>query len=708
MGARMVRGFPQGDNPLVAPHEFRLASAPGLVVLAFPLDRGAALILSLLAAFAVLIAGGVTARAAREPRLRTWLGASGAILGCALGIVAAAPVLLGGAQPALRLPWSLPLASFSLAIDPLSAWFLLPTFGISALAAVYGAGYEQRAHGRSSGSGSSWLWFNLFVASMAMVVVARNGVLFLMAWEMMTIASYFLVTLHGERAEARRAGRIYLIAAHAGTAFLLVLFLLLGTRGTLDFDSFGPAGARTAASAGAIFLLAVVGFGVKAGFIPFHVWLPEAHPAAPTHASAVMSGVMIKLGIYGLLRTLTFLGEPPLWWGWTLIVVGLVSGVLGVLYALAQHELKRLLAYHSVENIGIIAMGLGLGLIGAARHSTILFALGFGAALLHVLNHAMFKALLFFGAGSVIRAAGTGEIEHLGGLLKRMPTTGAAFLVGAVAISGLPPLNGFVSEFLLFLGSFSAVGGADKLSVGVAGVALIAGLALIGGLAAACFAKAFGVVFLGEPRAPRTEEVREAGILLRVPMLALAAGCVAIGLLSPVLLPVLARVLPAIGGIAPGSAAPDLLSAQAGLRGVTLVGVLLLGLLLLLATLRSTVLRRRSVRAAVTWDCGYAKPTPRLQYTASSFAQPILDLFAPMLGTRVSSVNPRGIFPSAASLETSTPDSFRERIFRPIFVEVDRVLARFRRIQEGRVQVYVLYIALTLLALLAYQFAWNR
>jgi hydrogenase-4 component B len=654
----------------------------------------------------ILAASGIAAWAAGGWRLKTWIGASGAVLGCAVGIAASAPVLLGGASPSLRLPWDLPLATFSVAIDSLSSFFLLPVFSISALAAIYGAGYDRPSPEHPRPSGFSWLWFNLLVASMAMVLVSRNGILFLMAWELMTIASYFLVTTHDERAEVRRAGRIYLIAAHAGTACLLVLFLLLGTHGTLDFDAFGPSGARTAAGTGAIFLLAVAGFGVKAGFIPLHVWLPEAHPAAPTHVSAVLSGVMIKLGIYGILRTITYLGEPPLWWGWVLLVVGLVSGVLGVLYALAQHELKRLLAYHSVENIGIIAMGMGLGLIGAARHSPILFALGFGAALLHVVNHAIFKALLFFGAGSAIQGAGTGEIEHLGGLLKRMPTTGTTFLTGAVAISGLPPLNGFVSEFLLLLGAFAAVGG-DKLPVGIAGVALIAGMALIGGLAAACFAKAFGIVFLGEPRTAEANEAREAAALMRLPMVVLALACVGIGLASPWLLPIVARVLPLIGALSPDASGPGLMAARPALLGVTLVGSLFLVVLCLLAALRTSLLRRRPVRAAVTWDCGYARPTPRLQYTASSFAQPILDLFAPMLGTRVSSVNPRGIFPSAASLETSTPDSIRERVFRPIFVEIDRLLARFRRIQEGRVQVYVLYIALTLLALLAYQFARN-
>ncbi len=279
------------------------------------LDRGSLLIFWFLAAIVLLAAGGIAAWAASGWRLKTWLGASGTVLGCAIGIASAAPVLLGGAPTSLRVPWSLPLASFTVAIDPLSAFFLLPTFGISALAAIYGAGYEKPSEGHARAPGSSWLWFNLLVASMAMVLVSRNGVLFLMAWELMTIASFLLVATHDEKVEVRRAGRIYLIAAHAGTACLLVLFLLLGSNGTLDFDAFGAAGSRAAAGAGAIFLLAVVGFGVKAGFIPLHVWLPEAHPAAPTHLSAVMSGIMIKLGIYGLLRTISYLGEPPLWWG---------------------------------------------------------------------------------------------------------------------------------------------------------------------------------------------------------------------------------------------------------------------------------------------------------------------------------------------------------------------------------------------------------
>jgi len=288
-----------------------------------------------------------------------------------------------------------------------------------------------------------------------LVVVARNGVLFLMSWELMSLASFFLVTLEDEKESVRRAGWIYLIAMHLGTAFLLAMFLLLGQNAaSLDFERLSTA----AAPSGVFFLLAVIGFGTKAGFIPMHVWLPEAHPAAPSHVSAVMSGVMIKTGIYGLLRILTLLGPPAAWWGWTLVAIGIVSGILGVLYALAQHDLKRLLAYHSVENIGIIALGLGIGVLGISYSNPMMAALGFTGGLLHVVNHALFKSLLFLGAGSVLHATGTGELDRLGGLLKRMPVTGTTFLIGAVAISGLPPLNGFVSEFLIYLGVIAGLG----------------------------------------------------------------------------------------------------------------------------------------------------------------------------------------------------------------------------------------------------------
>jgi hydrogenase-4 component B len=377
-----------------------------------------------------------------------------------------------------------------------------------------------------------------------------------------------------------------------------------------------------------------------------------------------------------------------------------------VLYALAQHELKRLLAYHSIENIGIIACGMGLGLLGVAYGTPFLIVLGFSGALLHVLNHAVFKGLLFLGAGSVLHGAGSGEIEHLGGLLRRMPWTGAAFLTGALAISGLPPLNGFVSEFLIYLGSFQAAAAAPP-DVALAGMLLIAGLALIGGLAAACFVKAFGVAFLGEPRGEAARAAHESGPLLRAPMAVLAFACLAIGLGAPWLLRLLLPAIPYAAPLPPLALGAELDTATAILRRVASGGALLILLALAAAAVRRALLARRGVTRSGTWDCGYAAPTARMQYTASSFAQPILELFAPLLGTRVSSLKPMGPFPAAASHATETPDTFRERVVAPITAEIARRIAPFRRIQEGRVQVYVLYIALTLLAVLLYQFLVN-
>ena len=411
-----------------------------------------------LSGMALLVVSALAALLTRRfPKACTLLGAGGAVAGCALALLPAARGLCGAAV-SIRYPWSLPGGTFYAEIDSLSAFFLIPALGLPLVSAIYGGKYMMAYAGKKS-LGASWFFYNLLAAGMAMSIVARNAVLFLMAWETMALASFFLVTFENEKPEAREAGWIYLVATHIGTAFLLVFFLLPGGE-SLDFDRFNPG-----AHPGLLFLLALVGFGTKAGFMPLHVWLPEAHPAAPSHVSAVMSGAMIKTGIYGLLRALMLLGQPPAWWGWVLVVIGISSGVLGVLFALAQHDLKRLLAYHSVENIGIIALGLGAGLLGVSYHSPVLAVLGFGGGLLHVLNHALFKGLLFLGAGSVAHGTGTREIDRLGGLLKRMPWTGITFLVGAAAISGLPPLNGFISEFLIYLGAFGAIQGTPAESI---------------------------------------------------------------------------------------------------------------------------------------------------------------------------------------------------------------------------------------------------
>ena len=661
-----------------------------------------------LLALAIFLGGGLASLAAgRSPKVACRIGTASILLGGGMSLLQSLGVLLSGRSQALRLAWPLPMGSANMEIDPLSAVFAVAIAVVTMLAAVYGSRYLQSHAGPATRGqrnlGVSWFFLNLLAASMLLVVAARNGVLFLVSWELMSLSSFFLVTFDDRQESVRRAGWTYLVAMHLGTAFLVAMFLLLGEGvDSLDFERLSPG----STPAGILFLLALVGFGTKAGFIPMHVWLPEAHPAAPSHVSAVMSGVMIKTGIYGLLRVLTLLGQPAEWWGWTLMAVGALSGVLGVLYALSQHDLKRLLAYHSVENIGIIALGLGAGLLGIAWNNPAMAVLGFTGCLLHVVNHAVFKSLLFLGAGSVIHAAGTGEIDRLGGLLKRMPVTGATFLIGAAAISGLPPLNGFVSEFLIYLAALSGLGGeahATSTSV-LLSVLVVGGLALIGGLAAACFTKAFGIAFLGEPRSPEAARAHEAGAAMRWPMIVLAGLCILIGLAAP-LWPWLLR--PAVAVVVPeslaGAAAADVSCAVVPLLGVMLGSLVLLGLIAMLLHVRRKLLAGRRVERALTWDCGYAAPAPRMQYTASSFARPLAQLFRLFLQPRDEIHEPHGLFPRQASLHTHTPDLFRRFIYEPLFLGVGWIASKLHWFQEGRIQIYVLYIALTILVLLVWK-----
>lgn len=654
-------------------------------------------LLSSLLAFAAAAAGALIF--ANRGRWPTLIGVAGALVGCLCGIVPAVRVVLGAPAQSLRMAWAVPYGSFFLELDPLSGFFLIPVFLLCALAAIYGAEYLEAYRGRKA-LAPPWFFFNLLAASMVLVILAHNGVLFLMAWEMMALSSFFLVTFEDEKESTRQAGWIYLVASHIGTAFLLVLFILLGrATGSLDFDRFSAA-----SGAGLMFALALIGFGSKAGFIPLHVWLPEAHPAAPSHVSAVMSGVMIKTGIYGLVRVMMLLGAPQAWWGWVLCAIGLSSGIIGVLLALAQHDLKRLLAYHSVENIGIIALGLGVGTFGLSAGHPAVAAVAFAGAMLHVLNHALFKGLLFLAAGNVAHGAHTREIDHLGGLLRRMPRTGGIFLIGAAAISGLPPLNGFVSEFLIYLASFKGALSLDGTN-SVPMLATIAGLALIGGLAAACFTKAFGIVFLGHPRGAHAEQAHEVGLAMVLPGFVLAAACILIGLLGANVVYSMAPLISEVTGLSATIVLASLSSAAHSVSFVSLAGGALVAITTLLALGRAIVLSNRSVSTNVTWDCGYAEPSRRMQYTASSFAQPLTETFDLLLRTRRVLRAPRGFFPEQASLATQTADPYQEYIFRPLFRTISRDLMLLRPLQQGKVQLYILYIAVTLLILLLWQLA---
>ncbi|MCU0916146.1 MAG: hydrogenase [Planctomycetes bacterium] len=672
----------------------------------------------------------------RRAQTALWVATLGVWLGCACAAIPVVSVLTGHDLPLRQMAWNMPGGALSFGLDGLSAFFCLPILLVAPLAALYGCAYLAHEKKRL---GPVLFFYNVLTASMLLLLVARNGLLFLIVWELMAVSSFFLVVFDDEKPHVRQAGWTYLVATHIGTAALLVLFAILGQQaGSLDFEALAKAG-LSPALASVLFVLAVIGFGTKAGFMPLHVWLPEAHPAAPSHVSALMSGVMIKTGIYGLLRLLTLLGNPAPAWGWTLVVIGLVSGILGVAFALAQHDLKRLLAYHSVENIGIITLGIGAGLLGLTWQQPVLIVLGLGGGILHVLNHAIFKSLLFLGAGAVVHSTGTRDIDRLGGLIKSMRWTAVTFVVASAAISGLPPFNGFVSEFLIYFAGFSGAR-ADAPQTVVLAIGIAAGLALIGGLAAACFAKAFGIVFLGEPRSAQAAGAREVGPAMRWPMAALALACLGIGLLAPAavqtVLPAVrvvghvpvtatqeATVLPT-GGIAkPGlamaatdsdepSPRPAALTmpptepttlAVRSLAAIVRVSAGLLVLAVGLFVIRRHLPRGSEEVATGTWDCGYARPTARMQYTASSFAQPLTDLFRLVLGTRKHGGVPEGFFPPPATFETHTPDTAREHLFAPLLRLIDRSLAPLRRVQRGRIHEYLLYIAIVLVLLLIWK-----
>jgi hydrogenase-4 component B len=612
------------------------------------------------------------------------------------GVAGALRALLGRAGPGLELPWAVTAGgAVQVRVDALAAMFLVQIFVVSLLGGVYGLGYWGPREHADTGR-KLRLFYGLVTAGMALLVVARNGLLFLVGWEVMALAAFLLVTTSDGDREVREVGYVYLVATRVATLCLFALFsLLLLTRGS--FDLGGPMAARGPV-ASAVFLLGIVGFGLKAGLMPFHIWLPGAHASAPSHVSALMSGVLIKMGVYGLFRLTSLFAPPPLWWGAVVLGLGVVSAVLGVAFAIGQHDLKRLLAYHSVENIGIIFMALGVALLGRTLGRPALVALGAAGALLHVWNHGLFKALLFLAAGAVLHATGTREIDRLGGLLRRMPGTGVAFLVGAVAICGLPPLNGFVSELLLTLGLLRSATDPVRalplvwsLSVG--------SLALTGGLAVACFVKVFGVVFLGQARSPAAAGAHEAVASMTAPMAALALGCAFIGVGSPLVAPLLDRAAAAWAGAGlPATASLAPLTAVTRAAGLLLALVAVIGGWL--------ALRTRGAPAAVgTWDCGYAAPTARMQYTASSFAGSLVAMFAWALRPRAHrpDVGATDLFPRPQSLHTEVPDVVLDGVLVPAARAIARGLRWFRWVQRGSVHAYLLYILATLVWLLVWQ-----
>ncbi|HEU4731422.1 MAG TPA: proton-conducting transporter membrane subunit [Kofleriaceae bacterium] len=630
----------------------------------------------------------VSLLAGRHGRAAQAIAATGCVAAAGCAIPAAIASLAGAPAAEIAVSWAPPVNVMKLGLDPLSAFFIVPIVALGAVCAIYGAFYldDQRTR--------RWLafpacFFNLLVAAMLLVVMSRDAISLLVTWEIMSLASYFLVVFDHAQADVRRAGWVYLIASHLGMACLVSAFVLLGNAGLGFAEMMGQApGTATAAVAA---LLALIGFGVKAGIVPLHVWLPEAHAAAPSHVSALMSGIMIKLGIYGILRTISITG-PALPWGPVLLGLGVAGALVGISLAIYQRDLKRALAYSSVENVGIILIGLGVGLWGASAGHPEIAALGLWGGLLHIWNHVVMKGLMFLGAGSLVHGARTRDLEAMGGLLKTMPRTGALLVLGTVAIAALPPLNGFASEWLIYLGLARGGIGADP-GWGLALLFAVTVMAAVGVLAALCFVRIIGIGLFGQPRSEAARHAHESGRGIVGPIAVLAAAAIAL----PFGLPLIARSLDRVAAQLtstrlPGSVVTDALGLPAILSLVLWAGCI--------ATYLVTRRLMRRRRVAATWGCGYVAPTARMQYSAASFAEGIHRLLPGALRARIVAQQSTDLFPTPGTVSADRQDPFTRAAYQPLLDRAARRFAQLRWVQQGLLHLYILYVVLAVVVVI--------
>jgi hydrogenase-4 component B len=613
------------------------------------------------------------------------IGVALLVASTALGLAASGWVLFGGATWTQNLPMTPLGSSGALRFDPIAAFFLVPVLLLAACGSAFGTAYWDEGHESAL---RVRVMYGLTTAFMAILVAAAHAMTFMIAWEGMAITAFLLVIAEDREADARYAGWVYLVATHIGSLCLFGAFGLMASEtGGFAFTAF-PMGFAASTRGTLTFALFLLGFGLKAGILPLHFWLPLAHAAAPSHVSSYMSGVFIKMGILGIVRLLSWVPDPPFWWGELLVALGALSGVLGVALALGQHDLKRLLAYHSIENIGIILLGIGIGTLGKTIGSPTVELLGFAGGLFHVLNHSLFKGLLFLNAGSIVHATGTRDLERMGGLSKSMPWTATTFLIGSWAICGLPPLNGFASEWLIYLGAFNGLA-VSRLPWSI--IAL-SSLALIGALALACFAKAHGSIFLGHPRSAAAEHAHESPSAMLAPMVVLAGICVLLGFAPILVSPALERLV----ACATGNQVLPRLQNLAYLPVLTILSILLAGLAALAWWWSRPVNARRDLP---TWDCGYAAGNTRMQYTASSFADGLVTGLRFVLWPRVHWRKINACFPHPRRFHSEVPDPVLDRATAPALDLTARGAALLRILQSGQLSIYLLYVLVTLLAL---------
>ena len=597
-------------------------------------------------------------------------------------------VLLTGSPLVAELNFTHVFGNVLLAIDPLSAIFIIVIAIMSFLGTIYANGYMQPYLKKGMHVSSHCFFLMMLIASMMSVVTIQNGLFFLIAWELMSLSSFFLVIFEGEKKDVIKAGIKYLVYMHFSVLFIIAMMAMLtNASGSFEFLAYAEALAKNPQLASVVFVLGFVGFGIKAGFVPFHNWLPDAHPAAPTHVSGIMSGVMIKTGIYGILRTLMIVGVTSKLVSYAVLVVAIVTALYGILYALTQHDLKKLLAYSSIENIGIIGIGIGVGMLGLTYNNPIVATLGFSGAILHVVNHSIFKALLFFVAGSIYLKTHTRNMEQLGGLIKKMPWTATLFIIGSVAICGLPPFNGFISEFLIYAGLLYGVP-SSEISLFITLIVALGALAMVGTMALLCFSKASGIIFLGEARSERVSHVSgDVGKSMLFPMTILSLLTIIIGvcpyyIIKGILSPVSAFV---------GFAGKEMIFANI----VNLMELLCILFSIFLAILLVALIIRkfmnRRFEEHCTWGCGYNRPNAHMQYTASSYVNPFTSTLKHLF-KRVSHIKkPKELFPKEAYYEQEIEDIEEAYIVNPLVKLDEKILTKFERIQNGNIQQYILF-----------------
>lgn len=630
-------------------------------------------------------------------------------LGALFGIIFSGYLLWSGQEIFFKYDTTLPLLSVSILIDHLSAFFILLISLVALAASIFGIGYIRHLEEKYS-IGAFGFFYNIFIASLLLVVSANHAIFFLIAWEIMSVSSYFLVTYEHGNEENISAGFLYFLMTQLGTELILFAFVLLyGVTGSFDFDVLRtmnvviPEMIKNLALASALF-----GLAIKAGVVPLHIWLPKAHPVAPSHVSALLSGVMLKVAIFMMIRFLFDLLAPvSLVWGAIILILGAISAVLGVLYALAEHDLKRLLAYHSVENIGIILLGIGSAVMLAALGHPVFASIALSAALYHTINHALFKGLLFLGAGSVASATGTRNMEKYGGLIRTLPVTALFFIIGSIAISGLPPLNGFASEWLTFQALLSGVSVASAGSK-IIFVLGVGALALTGGLAAACFVKVIGVTFLARPRSAAAANAREDSFSMKMGMGILAFLCVAFGLFSSPILTILLRIT---NGLALSGGEQKFLpislesSAQTGTISLSFIALLFVAWTLVAYVGVWIVAGKRKEKIYSTWDCGAPVASPRTEIGATGFSRTLLVIFGDLLRPvkheeAKHSARVYKYFPISRHASFHITDVWTKYAYEPYAVAVHWIANQSKQVQNGNVHTYILYIFLTIIMLL--------